>query len=226
MGRLILSDQNQVSCSLLLSILCLSYPGKPWSNYLAVLKLPLRLRLRLRPTLMKPLHRLEAKPHRSLKEWIKAFNTYDDEEDEDLSQHKLKRQSDPDAPDNILSEDGAAAEKRRETTRRSQDGSYYDEFDLDVDDDIFDSLIILVLAATLIVLVYVRQRRGLRGLGQGDGNAGGGGAGAGNGAGQPANNPAGPGGAAAGAQQQEDRGLFPQPGDPDFAAWVAGGVGH
>ncbi|KKZ67206.1 hypothetical protein EMCG_07104 [[Emmonsia] crescens] len=168
----------------------------------------------------------EAKPHRSLKEWIKAFNTYDDEEDEDLSQHKLKRQSDPDAPDNILSEDGAAAEKRRETNRRSQDSSYYDEFDLDVDDDIFDSLVILVLAATLIVLVYVRQRRGLRGLGQGDGNAGGGGAGAGNGTGQPANNPPGPGGAAAGAQRQEDRGLFPQPGDPDFAAWVAGGVGH
>ena len=26
--------------------------------------------------------------------------------------------------------------------------------------------------------------------------------------------------------EQEDRGLFPRPGDPDFNQWVAGGVGH
>ncbi|EEQ89825.2 ubiquitin-protein ligase Sel1/Ubx2 [Blastomyces dermatitidis ER-3] len=168
----------------------------------------------------------DANRHRSLKEWIKAFNTYNEEDDEVLNQHKSKHRSDPDAPDNILSEDGAATDNRGETARRNHDSTYYDELDMDIDDDILDSLIILALAATLMVLVYVRQRRGLRGPGQVDGNAAGGGAGAGNGAGQPANNPAGPGGAAAGAQREEDRGLFPPPGDPDFAAWVAGGVGH
>ncbi|OJD14717.1 hypothetical protein AJ78_04972 [Emergomyces pasteurianus Ep9510] len=163
----------------------------------------------------------DAKPHRSLKEWIKAFNAYDEAED-DKSKHK----SDPDAPNNVLPKDGAAADNRGETAGRIKDNSYYDELDLDIDDDILDSLVILALAAALIVLVYVRQRRGLRGLGHRDGNAGGGGAGAGNGVEQPANNPAGRGDAAAGAQRQEDRGFFPRPGDPDFAAWVAGGVGH
>ena len=27
-------------------------------------------------------------------------------------------------------------------------------------------------------------------------------------------------------RQEEDRGLFPRPGDPDYGAWIAGGVGH
>ena len=28
------------------------------------------------------------------------------------------------------------------------------------------------------------------------------------------------------APAQQDRGVFPAPGDPEFANWVAGGVGH
>ncbi|OAX81575.1 hypothetical protein ACJ72_04087 [Emergomyces africanus] len=170
----------------------------------------------------------DAKPYRSLKEWIKAFNSYDQAEDEGLSQRKSKHKSDSDDADNILSQDDAAADSRGETASRNKDNTYYDELDLDIDDDILDSLVILALAAALIVLVYVRQRRGLRGMDHGNGNAGAGGAGAGNGNGngaeRPANNPAGPGDAAAGAQGQEDRGFFPRPGDPDFAAWVAGGT--
>ncbi|QSS55061.1 ubiquitin-protein ligase Sel1/Ubx2 [Histoplasma capsulatum var. duboisii H88] len=168
----------------------------------------------------------DAKLHRSLKEWIKAFNTYNEEDDKEFNQHKSKHPSDPDAPDGILSEDGAATDDRGEPTRRNHDSTYYDEFDMDIDDDIFDSLVILALAATLIVLVYVRQRRGLRGVGQRDGNAVRDGARVGNDAGRPIDNPAAPGDAAADPQREQDRGLFPGPGDPDFAAWVAGGVGH
>ena len=32
--------------------------------------------------------------------------------------------------------------------------------------------------------------------------------------------------APAARRQDENRGLFPRPDDPEFAAWVAGGVGH
>ncbi|PGH06214.1 hypothetical protein AJ79_06602 [Helicocarpus griseus UAMH5409] len=166
----------------------------------------------------------DAKTHRSFKEWITAFITYDEDVDEDYNKHKLKHQSDPDGPDSVLASEDDATDNRVETGRRDQDSTYYDEYDFDVDDDILDSLVILALAATLIVLVYVRQQRALR---RGQGNAGGE-ARAGNAPGQAGNNPAGADGAGAAAQGQgqEDRGLFPRPGDPDFGAWVAGGVGH
>lgn len=32
--------------------------------------------------------------------------------------------------------------------------------------------------------------------------------------------------APAGQRQEENGGFFPRPDDPEFAAWVAGGVGH
>ena len=89
-------------------------------------------------------------------------------------------------------------------------GGLYDDI---IDDGILESFIILGLAAALVLLIYYRQqhqlahRRGeeaARGQ-QGDQ-------------------------AAQDRQQQqpphEDRGLLPQPGDPEFGQWVAGGVGH
>lgn len=83
------------------------------------------------------------------------------------------------------------------------DGLYDDP----LDDGILESFIIIGLAAALVFLIYYRQQHQLahrrdeaaRGQ-QGD---------------QPAQD-----------QAQEDRGLFPQPGDPEFGQWVAGGVGH
>jgi SEL1 protein len=77
-----------------------------------------------------------------------------------------------------------------------------------IDDGILESLIIIMLAGALVVLIYWRQQHQLRHRGEQQ---------------------------AAGVQrqeqngqqpQQQDRGLFPQPGDPDFNAWVAGGIGH
>jgi SEL1 protein len=92
---------------------------------------------------------------------------------------------------------------------------YYDATD-DIDSDILESLIILALSGALAFLLYYRTQRQRRQeeerrrqeeqqrqLGQ-QGNVGGG----------------------AGGQAAEDRGLFPNPGDPEFLNWVAGGVGH
>ncbi|KAI9817118.1 MAG: ERAD-associated protein [Pycnora praestabilis] len=88
---------------------------------------------------------------------------------------------------------------------------YYDE----VDEGIVESLIIVALAGALAFLVYYRHQRQLlhrrAAHGQGRGQ------------------PQGQGEQAAQAQGQgrvQDGGFFPQPGDPDFNQWVAGGVGH
>jgi len=79
-----------------------------------------------------------------------------------------------------------------------------------LDDGIFESLIIIVLAAALVFLIYYRQQHQLaHRLDEEAARA------------QQEQQ------AAPGAQpQQENRGLFPQPGDPDFQQWLAGGIGH
>jgi SEL1 protein len=94
------------------------------------------------------------------------------------------------------------------------DEFYYD----DVDEGIFESLIIITLAGALALLVYYRQvrqqnhqraveeqqRQQLR---HGQPQAGG------------PTTPLLPG-------QQPDGGFFPPPDDPNFGNWVAGGIGH
>ncbi|KGY14851.1 hypothetical protein PABG_12242 [Paracoccidioides brasiliensis Pb03] len=167
----------------------------------------------------------DAKPHRSFKEWITAFITYDEEENEDYHKHKHKpkRQSNPDNPDGVFSEDGTGTDAMDEKVISDQDKNFYNEYDIDFDDEFFDGFVILLLAVILVILVYVRQQRALRRGRQENQNAANGRAPAGIGTGQPANNPAGTEGAVDRQQRQEDRGLFPQPDDPEFAAWVAGG---
>ena len=107
---------------------------------------------------------------------------------------------------------------------------YYDQ----IEDNILDSLIIVGLAAALAFLVYYRQQRQTnhrrevetqqQGQGPGQGQQG-------NNQNlpplQPNENAIPP----AGEQQplpgqQADGGFFPPPEDPNYAAWVAGGVGH
>jgi SEL1 protein len=86
------------------------------------------------------------------------------------------------------------------------DGMYDDV----LDDGILESLIIIGLAATLVCLIYYRQvHQAARRENQADAVQ------------QHGQQPP-------GEQRQaiEDRGLFPQPGNPDFGPWVAGGVGH
>jgi SEL1 protein len=93
-----------------------------------------------------------------------------------------------------------------------QTDDYYDPED-ELDSDILESLVILALTGALALLLYVRAQRQRRAEeerrrveeqqrafnGQG---------------GQVA------------PQQQQDRGVFPNPGEPEFMNWVAGGVGH
>jgi SEL1 protein len=90
---------------------------------------------------------------------------------------------------------------RRLDEHRHDDG-YYDDLELDIDESVLEGLIIVTLAATLLVLVYLRQQRNRQ---------------------RPNENP---GANPAAVNNQNDRGVFPQPGDPEFAQWVAGGVGH
>lgn len=95
----------------------------------------------------------------------------------------------------------------------------YDDFD----DGLLESLVIIGLAATLAFLVYYRQQRQLQNRRA---------ANAAQAANAQQNAPAPVGvpqpAAEAGAQPagEGDRGFFPNPGDPDWNQWVAGGVGH
>jgi SEL1 protein len=90
----------------------------------------------------------------------------------------------------------------------SHEDGYYDDLDLEIDEGMLEGLLIVGLAATLLVLVYVRQQQQRRNRqnenANGNANAN----------------------ANANAQGNGDRGFFPQPGDPEFGQWVAGGVGH
>ena len=85
-----------------------------------------------------------------------------------------------------------------------------DEFYDDLDDGMLEAVLIISLAAALMILIMYRRRRQdereRQQQQQGNVDAG-------------AANPN-------GQQGQQDRGLFPQPGDPMFPGWVAGGVGH
>ncbi|KAH9863631.1 hypothetical protein J1614_009563 [Plenodomus biglobosus] len=96
------------------------------------------------------------------------------------------------------------------------DGYHGDE----IDSDILESLIILALSGALAFLLYYRAQRQRRQeeerrrqadqqqqLNRGIPAPQ-----------APGQNPQ--------AQPQQDRGLFPQPNDPDFMNWVAGGIGH
>ena len=81
------------------------------------------------------------------------------------------------------------------------DGMYDDI----IDDGILESLIIIGLAGALVFLIYYRQQRQLA---------------------HRRNEEAEAAARREHAPPQEDRGLFPQPGDPEFNQWVAGGIGH
>ncbi|TVY84737.1 Protein sel-1-like protein [Lachnellula suecica] len=82
-----------------------------------------------------------------------------------------------------------------------------------IDDGFLESLIILGLAGALVFLIYYRNQRQQVHRRQEEAARA-----------QQGNQQA------AGGQAQQpqggDRGLFPQPGDPEFGQWAAGGVGH
>jgi len=84
------------------------------------------------------------------------------------------------------------------------DDGYYDDLEFDIDEGMLEGLLIVGLAATLLVLVYIRQQQQRNRQNENAANVGN----VGN------------------ANNANDRGFFPQPGDPEFGQWVAGGVGH
>jgi len=90
------------------------------------------------------------------------------------------------------------------------DGMYDDI----IDDGIIESLVLIGLGAALVFLIYYRQARQLAHRQNEQAAA------AQQGAQQP------------GQEQQQQQpeqnlgGFFPQPGDPAFGQWMAGGVGH
>ena len=90
------------------------------------------------------------------------------------------------------------------------DEVYYDE----IDDSIIESIIIVGLAAALAFLVYYRQQRQNTHRQDTERQE------------QPGQEQNGAPPAERLPGQQADGGFFPPPDDPNFAQWVAGGVGH
>lgn len=141
---------------------------------------------------------VESKPPRTFKEWIIAF-LENDEEDNARQLYKQRDEED----DELLAAGGSA--HHTDTERHNEDGSYYEELDFDIDESVLEGLIIACLVAALLILIYVRQQRNR----------------------QRENEMAVAGGPAPGVQAgANQRGLFPRPDQPEFAQWIAGGVGH
>ncbi|KAI5242113.1 HCP-like protein [Aureobasidium subglaciale] len=86
---------------------------------------------------------------------------------------------------------------------------FYDDA-TDIDDGFVEMFMIVGLAAMLAFLVYYRQQRQQEARRRAE---------------QQGAEPAGDANAIP-PQQQQDQGFFPPPGNPEFANWVAGGVGH
>ncbi|EEP82235.1 conserved hypothetical protein [Uncinocarpus reesii 1704] len=152
---------------------------------------------------------------RSLKEWVREFVSYD-EEREAAKKERMKQAAAGEQADDALEDTADAGDAS---------SGYYDDLDLDIEDGMLESLIIIGLAATLVVLLHFRQQRAMRRANNvapehnnnRDGSQT---------AGQAA-----AGGVAAEDQRQrqqggEDRGFFPAPDDPEYPAWVAGAIGH
>lgn len=100
-------------------------------------------------------------------------------------------------------------------------GNGGDDFYEDFDDGLLESLIIIALAGALALLVYVRAQR-QRDQRERDGQAGPEG---GQGQQQQQQQQA-QGNPQPGAAPAQDRGFMPDPGDPEYMNWVAGGIGH
>ncbi|KAB8079541.1 hypothetical protein BDV29DRAFT_55144 [Aspergillus leporis] len=119
------------------------------------------------------------------------------ENDEEEEAYRAQMYKRAEEEDDLLS----GGSDRHHLDDRHEDG-YYDDLEIDIDEAVLEGLIIVALAATLLVLVYMRQQRNRQ---RQNDNAGA--------------NPAAP-------DNGNDRGFFPRPGDPEFAQWAAGGVGH
>lgn len=97
-----------------------------------------------------------------------------------------------------------------DTHMPGMDGDYgYD----DLDSDILESLIMLGLTGALAFLLYYRGQRQRRAEEERRRQ-------------ELQQQPAQPQAQVPPQNQQQDRGMFPHPNDPEFMNWAAGGVGH
>ena len=165
---------------------------------------------------------------KSFMEWLYKF--LDAAEEMDAAEAAQMAQDNGDEMDMMYNEPGMPGGDA-EYAARNRDGAaddYPGEWD-DFDDGLIESLIIISLAGALAALVYARQQaqrrreeERRRDVGQGQGQL------------QAQQPPAGAQQAPAPQQpqpppppaQDRNQGMFPQPGDPDFNNWVAGGIGH
>jgi SEL1 protein len=170
----------------------------------------------------------DTRKSRTLSEWIAHFL---ESADEDLDEGGSGSSN---GLDDLELESAAAAGLGTDDAMPGGDESYYEE----MDDSLLETLLIIGIAATLAFLVYYRQQRQLQQRRAVEGGL------------RVEPNAAAAGVAAApvqaaipqptaapqreqqqqqqqeGRPQANERGFFPNPGDPDYAAWAAGGVGH
>ncbi|KAJ5089341.1 hypothetical protein N7532_008025 [Penicillium argentinense] len=131
----------------------------------------------------------DVRPRRTFREWVAAFI-------ENEAQYYDALYEGREDDDDFIGSRGLDGEH--------EDG-YYDDLEFDIDEGMLEGLLIVGLAATLLVLVYIRQQQQRNRQNQ---------------------NAANPGNENANNGNANDRGFFPRPGDPEFPQWVAGGVGH
>ncbi|KAI5298408.1 hypothetical protein KEM56_004085 [Ascosphaera pollenicola] len=172
-------------------------------------------------------HSIEPEPrekqHRTFKEWMTAFVTYDDGYDE--SEYYDTRYRDETDPFGLSGNDG---EHHHLNQRSDGDPTDYYDDDYDLQGDIVEMFIIFALVALLGALIFMRNQRALNRNRQREQNRG---APAGQ---QPANNPPNNNAAGADAGNQNGNGeddedgprFFPRPGDPDYAGYLAGAIGR
>lgn len=143
------------------------------------------------------------KPRRTLSDWLTEFIIAE-----------LGALEEEQAQVAVGGEDGGADEWDAGTAM--DDENLYEDI---ITDQFFEALMFAVLAAGLAVLVWYRQLVRQRQQGGDGGNE--------QRQGQDQAQPqAQAQGQAREQQQGQERGMFPRPGDPEFANWVAGGVGH
>jgi SEL1 protein len=179
----------------------------------------------------------KSKRPKTMREWLNRFLENFEAMDTEDAQRQQQQDADLDwlaAQDPGMPGGDAEYASRADRGHHHHGGAAYDPTDEweDFDDGLVETLIIIALAGALALLVYARQQqqqvqRRLNGQRQAQGPEQVGV--------QPANNAAQQGqqrnqdqdrNQGQAQQPEQDRGMFPRPGEPDFNNWIAGGIGH
>jgi len=165
---------------------------------------------------------------KSFMEWLNRF--LDAAEEINAQEYAaLQQQEGDDGLDHVAYGEpgmpGGDAEYLYSTGPPREAGQGDDVYD-DIDDGLLESLVIIGLAGVLAILVYARQQRQRARRAQERWEAGQGHGDANNGGQLQQGQPIGVGDVGQAQGAGENGGFFPNPGDPEYQNWVAGGVGH